>query len=234
MNGHPRLLEAALSIVAVIGGYFLLGYGLKFGLERVTIGGYALSWSVWASLLLSMAVIIYTRSRGRSLSSLGLSRPRSILKAVLTGVIGAVLIYAGVTMAVSVLAAFDLITPPAAERVLLVDGPDLYLSLSLSIAVMWVNAAFGEELLFRGFLMNNLMRAFGDTRLAGFAASAVIAVAFGVMHIPSQGLYGLVVTGAVGFLMGLLFLFGKRNLMPVVIAHGVINSVSMIALALLM
>jgi membrane protease YdiL (CAAX protease family) len=57
----------------------------------------------------------------------------------------------------------------------------------------------------------------------------VIALAFGVMHMPSQGLYGLVVTGIVGFLMGVLFLFGKRNLLPVVLAHGLINTVSMVA-----
>ena len=231
MNGHPRLLEAALSLVAVIGGYFLLGYGLKFSLEQVTIGGYALSWSVWASLLLSIAVIAYTRFRGRPLSSLGVSRPRSVLKAIVTGVLGAVLIFAGVMLSISLLASAGLITPPDAEPVMLVEGPDLALSLTLSIAVMWINAAFGEELLFRGFLMNSLMRALGDTRLAGFVSAAGIALAFGAMHIPSQGLYGLAVTGVVGFLMGLLFLFGKRNLMPVVIAHGVINTTSMIILA---
>ena len=146
-------------------------------------------------------------------------------------VIGAVLIFAGVMLSISLLASVGLISPPDAEPVFLVDGPNLVLSLTLSIAVMWINAAFGEELLFRGFLMNSLMRALGDTRLVGVVSAAGIALAFGAMHIPSQGLYGLAVTGVVGFLMGLLFLFGKRNLMPVVIAHGVINTTSMIMLA---
>ncbi|WP_440957990.1 lysostaphin resistance A-like protein [Oceanicaulis sp. LC35] len=229
MNGQVQLREAALGIVAVIGGYFLVGYALKFTLGHAAIGGYTISWSVWASLVLSLGVMVYVCKRDGSLDSLGLTRPRSILKGGLTGLVGGALILAGVALPVSLLSAAGLISPPEGASTLLVDGPNARLSLALSLAVMWINAAFGEELLFRGFLMNTLMRALGDTRRAGVAASLLIALAFGVMHMPSQGLYGLVVTGIVGFLMGVLFLFGKRNLLPVVLAHGLINTVSMVA-----
>jgi hypothetical protein len=55
-------------------------------------------------------------------------------------------------------------------------------------------------------------------------ASLLQAIWFGAGH-ASQGLTGMLMTGAVGFVLALVFLTRmNRNLWPLVIAHGTIDS----------
>lgn len=223
--------ETILSIVLVIAGYLALGYSLKSVTAGMTIAGYEVEWSTFASLLLAGAVIWWTKKTRGDLSSLGLMHPRSYWRGLGIGVFGAIGVYIAVALVVSPLIQLGYIAPPPEDvSDLLVSGPNASLSFGLSLALMWLNAAFCEELLFRGYLMNNVERSLGGASMwNGLAAAVVVAVVFGALHVPSQGLYGFVVTGLVGFLLGLLFLLGRRTLFPVLIAHGVINSVSLVS-----
>jgi membrane protease YdiL (CAAX protease family) len=93
------------------------------------------------------------------------------------------------------------------------------------LAVAWTTAAFGEELLFRGFLLGRLRALFGGGRAAGIAAAALQAVAFGAIH-AYQGRTGMLVTGLVGFAFGLSIL-RLRSLWPLVLAHGLVDTVAL-------
>ena len=221
------LMFALLGVVSVIAGYLLFGTALEAGFGGASLFGYEISASVWASSILTVAILVWTKIKHGDFSLLGLTRPRSWLRSAVLGIVGSVAIYATIIAVMTPLVTLGWIAVPSAEESsLLVSGPHAGLSLGFSLAVMWLNAAFGEELVFRGFLMNNLHRALGGGWKAGLAAAAVVAFAFGALHVSSQGLYGLVVAGSTGFLLGVLFLIGKRNLLPVVIAHGCINTIS--------
>jgi membrane protease YdiL (CAAX protease family) len=98
------------------------------------------------------------------------------------------------------------------------------------LAISWSTAAFGEELLFRGFLQSRLQALLGTGRYAGVAAVLLQTVAFGLAH-AYQGPTGILSTAAIGLVFGLVVL-RTRSLWPVIVAHGLIDTVSMVALYL--
>ena len=92
------------------------------------------------------------------------------------------------------------------------------------IALSWISAGFGEEMFFRGFVITRLLTAFNGTELASAFAVLLAALLFGYVHFYYQGLTGLVNATAIGLIFGTFFLLYKRNLWPLVLAHGCINS----------
>ncbi len=80
----------------------------------------------------------------------------------------------------------------------------------------------------RGFVLNRLADLFGQSRLAWILATMVHAVIFGLLHI-YQGMPGVVGTAAVAFIFAGIYLVAKRRLLPVIIGHGIVNTVSLTA-----
>ena len=88
---------------------------------------------------------------------------------------------------------------------------------------IWPFAALGEEFRYRGYLMTRLEEAFGGGRAAAVAAALIQAAMFGLAHL-YQGW-----TGAIGVsIYGLFNAFGARicgrNLLPAIIAHGLLDT----------
>jgi CAAX protease family protein len=91
------------------------------------------------------------------------------------------------------------------------------------LGITWTEAAFIEEMFFRGYLFNRL----GDLSrnqtwgipLALVASSLV----FGAAH-AYQGLTGVIDTFLAGLLLGLLYLLARRNLWLPILVHGIIDS----------
>jgi membrane protease YdiL (CAAX protease family) len=93
------------------------------------------------------------------------------------------------------------------------------------IGVAWLAAGFGEEVLWRGFLMDRLERLAG-LRGRAWLVLAVQAVLFGLPH-AYQGMGGVVVTASVGLLLGWIRLRQRGNLWAVIIAHATVDTVMM-------
>lgn len=91
------------------------------------------------------------------------------------------------------------------------------------IALAWLSAAIGEELVFRGFLMHQLSALLRGVRGANLVAALLGGVAFGLMH-AGQGVSGIVLTGIVGSLFGYVYLRSGRHLWAMMLAHGLIDS----------
>jgi uncharacterized protein len=94
------------------------------------------------------------------------------------------------------------------------------------IAVAWIFGAFGEELLFRGFLLNTLSGIFKDSvslkirwGLSLFITSVIVSISHSY-----QGITGMILTGVIGFCFGLIYLFSKKNLWPNILAHGLYDT----------
>jgi len=55
----------------------------------------------------------------------------------------------------------------------------------------------------------------------------LLSLFFGYRHYYYQGLKGALVTGCIGLTLSLMYLwFGKRNLLPLILAHGLVNTIS--------
>ncbi|HET7845518.1 MAG TPA: type II CAAX endopeptidase family protein [Xanthomonadales bacterium] len=103
--------------------------------------------------------------------------------------------------------------------------------LLLFLALSWTIAAFGEEICFRGFLMQRLARVFGGSRGAWIASLVASSVLFGWGH-TEQGVSGWIQEGLSGLLLGVLFLATRRCLAVPVVAHGVSNTVAFVLIYL--
>jgi hypothetical protein len=101
--------------------------------------------------------------------------------------------------------------------------------LALWLLVAWTTAAFGEELLFRGFLLTRLHALLGPRPAAIAAAVVLQAALFAVGH-AYLGIRGTMSAGVVALVFGAVYFLNGRQLLPLVLAHGLIDSVSLIAI----
>ncbi len=105
--------------------------------------------------------------------------------------------------------------------------------LLLFLTVSWTTAGFGEEAIWRGFVMARAARLFGGsrdpTRGAWIAALLTTSVVFGLLH-AYQGTTGMVLTGFAGLVFGLLYLASGRNLWLPVLTHALTDTLGVLVL----
>jgi membrane protease YdiL (CAAX protease family) len=97
------------------------------------------------------------------------------------------------------------------------------------LLVAWSSAAIGEELQFRGFLWSRLERLYGEGPGATRGALVTQAALFGLGHL-YQGPAGVLVTGVLGLVLGTVYLAGRRSLLPCMLLHALIDTISLTAL----
>ena len=116
---------------------------------------------------------------------------------------------------------------PPSQSAVLAQQPETISGFLLDLVFgVWIGAAIGEELFFRGMLLSKFSTLFGDSRLALVLAVLAQAIWFGVGH-ASQGVSGMIMTGAIGAVVGAYFVTrGRRTLIPLMIGHGFVDSVS--------
>lgn len=97
------------------------------------------------------------------------------------------------------------------------------------IAIAWVIGGFAEEMIFRGFLLNRLEALLTRGARGTVAAVFLQALVFGAAHAYNRGLFGLLALGAVGAVLGTFYVMFRRNLWPVILAHGLGNTLGFVA-----
>ena len=103
--------------------------------------------------------------------------------------------------------------------------------LFISIVLSWTLAAFGEELVFRGYLMNRVADVVGANRVGWLMSLIVVSVLFGVVHL-YQGTSGIITITLTGLMLGGLYLATGRNLWVPIIVHGVNDTLGFILIFL--
>jgi CAAX protease family protein len=153
--------------------------------------------------------------RGERLADIGLKRPDSWTRTFLIGVGLAAIVF--IAMYLSEKAGF---------RRDLSKFKDMHGNLEITMYGVFyalIGAGFYEEFTFRGFLMQGLAMLFGGSRGAWIGACLLQGALFGAAH-AYQNPLGIVITGTLGILMGLLVLASGRNLWPVIIGHGLFDA----------
>lgn len=171
-----------------------------------------------------------SRAGGESWRSLGWRRPPSI-GAAAAWTIGTFLVLIAVLPALLQPIAAALGLPPQhLERLGDLRG-DLTRFLILLLPLGWGTAAFGEEMLFRGYFNTRLARAFGGGRVALAAAAVGQAALFGLVHL-YLGPKGVLNAFAIGLVSAAVYAANGRNLWPLILAHGLVDTVGLTALRL--
>jgi CAAX protease family protein len=175
-------------------------------------------------LISFLAVIIYLligKNRQMNFRSVGFKVPENWLRTILLCLIFGILIELG----------FQIVLNPILE-IATASKIDLsaYESLrgNISIYVMmivigWVVGGFIEEVLFRGFLLSRISKLFsGNTVIGDSIAIAITSAAFGFSHL-YQGWSGVLSTGLISVIFGIIFVRTNKIIWYPVLTHGFVN-----------
>jgi membrane protease YdiL (CAAX protease family) len=127
------------------------------------------------------------------------------------------------------------VTQPVLTK-MLGQGPDLSdlnslvgntKMLILFLLLVWVLAALGEEIVWRGYLMNRVAEALGGSKGGWIVSLVFVSVLFGLAHFP-QGVTGVTENIIDGAILGVLYLATGRNLLAPIVAHGIQDTVDVL------
>jgi uncharacterized protein len=95
--------------------------------------------------------------------------------------------------------------------------------LLLLVAGSWIIAGFGEELVWRGYILNRVADLLGRGRLGLAMSIGIVSVVFGLAH-SYQDWTGIIENSVDGALLALLYLACGGNLIAPIVAHGVTDT----------
>ena len=163
------------------------------------------------------------RLRGLGWRSVGFTRPASWPRTIAVALVAAVVLQL----------ASEYVVEPLVER-WTGETPDLSqfrplignLPAALGMLVLvWVLAAFGEELAYRGYVLERAATLGHGTPAAWVLAMVVISVLFGVGHV-YQGAAGVASSTFAGLYLGGLYLATRRNLWLPILTHGFSDTIA--------
>lgn len=96
----------------------------------------------------------------------------------------------------------------------------------ITVLMMWVIAAFGEELLYRGFFMNRLAQMFGRTDKGWLLAAIISSIIFALAHL-YQGTSGVITTGLISLIFALIYFKNRTNLLLLMLIHGIYDTIGL-------
>ena len=94
------------------------------------------------------------------------------------------------------------------------------------VLFVWVFAAFGEEISYRGYLLRRAVDVFGFSRMGAVAALLVASAAFGLGHF-YKGPAGILDSTGSGVILGAAYLFSRR-LWVSTLAHGINDTAAVV------
>ena len=177
-------------------------------------------------LMLAM-VWLGLRVRGQGCEHFGLSfrlaSRRSIIRAVLQSFVVFVAAVAAVVVGAVVMA--NIVGMP--------EGADMsgyaYLRgqlpmLILVLAGVYINASFGEEVIYRAFLINRIAELGSGSKTAWWLGVLISSLVFGLIH-SDWALVGIVQMAFMGLALGVSYLVVRRNLWVTILAHGYLDTI---------
>lgn len=98
-----------------------------------------------------------------------------------------------------------------------------------AVLFIWVSAAFGEEIIWRGYFMKQFARFFGNSKLSVAFNIVLFAILFGFFH-SYQGITGQIITGVIGLLLAIIFHIRNHDLWFNVFVHGFFDTICLVFL----
>jgi membrane protease YdiL (CAAX protease family) len=218
-----RLAQFGELLMVFLLPYFLIQAGGWIGSNNPL----ALQGIVWlANILMLVLVWAGLRLRGHGWDRFGLELPRDRRRVVRTLV---------QSVLVSVVAALATILPPVLTTLIWGTPQQADLSefgflrsdpalLFLTLAGVYLVSSFGEEVIYRGFLITRIAELGHSTKWATGIALVSSSAVFGLIHY-DWGPAGMVQTAFMGLVLGGAYLLTGRNLWALILAHGYLDTV---------
>jgi membrane protease YdiL (CAAX protease family) len=167
------------------------------------------------------------RLRDGGWSVVGLRRPKSWTKVLVMAFIAAFILQAGSQFLIQPIAHRIWPEPEHVSSLLRPGNLGCEAALRL-LAIVWTFAAFGEELGYRGYVLNRAADLGNRSRFAFIAAMIFVAVLFGLGHF-YKGPAGVADSTYSGLVLGSVYLLAGRNLWAPFFAHGISDTAAVFA-----
>ena len=182
---------------------------------------------VAAVLLGAITALWLTVRQGGSLADIGLTRPRRWWTVPLW-VLGIFVTFgAAQAMVPQLLAPYFELPPPDMSRYDFLRG-NVVAAVGFAL-LLPLTAAIPEEIVYRGFLLRQFERLYGNGPASAALAVLSQALIFSSVHF-QWGLGGIVMTAIMGLVWGIAFLLCGRNLWVVIMAHSAAHVVLVLQL----
>ncbi|WP_315854899.1 CPBP family intramembrane glutamic endopeptidase [Qipengyuania aquimaris] len=199
------------------------GYTNEQGVFTISSTGAAVSTALGMAAALLVAWM-WLRKDGALSEAWNLKAPASWTRTLLIAAGATIAIIIWFTVGSMMLSALGLETPDVGEVLGWVTESPFHFVLWILLVAVFA-AGFGEELLWRGFLMDRLSR-LGGLRGSMWLIILIQAALFGLPHL-YQGLGGVIITGVVGIGFGWLRYRCGGNLWACIIAHVAVDVIMM-------
>ncbi|MFY0644326.1 MAG: CPBP family intramembrane metalloprotease [Bacteroidia bacterium] len=94
----------------------------------------------------------------------------------------------------------------------------------LFMVLMWIVAAVGEEIVFRGYYLKRMSKSLGDTKKTWIIGAVISSSIFGLAHL-YQGTSGVIQTGIIGLTLSYILYHNQKNLVLLMLTHGFYNTI---------
>jgi uncharacterized protein len=158
----------------------------------------------------------------------GLKRPKSWGKTALMAIAAAAVLQVGSELVVQPLATHFWHSSENVSSALKIPVHDWKAGLR-SLAIVWIFAGFGEEIGYRGYLLTRAADLGNRSRIAYIVAMLYVALLFGLGHF-YKGPAGIMDSTYSGLVLGGVYLLSGRNLWAPVLAHGITDTVAVVAI----
>ena len=103
--------------------------------------------------------------------------------------------------------------------------------LLLTLGGVYIVSSFGEEVIYRAFLINRISQIGLDTKTGGIIAIILSAIIFGFAHY-EWGPMGIAQTGFMGLALGICYVKLKKRLWILILAHAYMDTILMVQMYL--
>jgi membrane protease YdiL (CAAX protease family) len=189
---------------------------------------FSISFLVMIVPMLLILLISYIEHNSSFLKRLGFSRNQLTVKNIfLTAPMTALGLFLTYYYLLVPLATFITNTPIDYSDFDVIKGNPT--SLVILILFAWVSAAFGEEVVWRGYFMKQFIKFFGEGKISLLLNIIILGILFGWLH-SYQGITGQIASGLLGMILSTIFYFKKYDLWFNIAVHGYIDTIAFVAL----
>jgi membrane protease YdiL (CAAX protease family) len=175
--------------------------------------------------ILAIAGLVSLRLRDRAWSGFGFRRPASWPRVVAIAIAAAALRILLGDLVIDPLT--RRVWPPAVAPAGASDIPGHALYALIALGIVWSFAAFGEEIGYRGYLLNRAADVGGRSTGAYWTAVLLSSALFGIGHW-YKGPAGVIDSGVAGLILGAAYMLSGRTLWTSILAHGFIDTFAVI------
>jgi membrane protease YdiL (CAAX protease family) len=167
-------------------------------------------------------ILLFLFSRGDSLGAIGFTKPDSWFMTILTGLVLGIVIQLFSVMLIEPFS--EKITGTKHDHSLIDSVKGNWKVFIQWLLLVWIFVAVIEEGVFRGFMMTEIINILG-VAIPGLLISVLFtSVVFGLSH-GYQSRSGIISTGIVGVILGVIFILSDFNLWLAIFTHGFIDTI---------